>query len=83
MIYTIDGAFRTSSTITTLEKEYPTVFMRCHKCYLVNPHHIIGIRRFKVTMSIGNELPIPKKKYTNFRNKVNDILSKNCISLML
>ena len=83
MIYTMDGDFRASSTTTTLEKEYPEVFIRCHKCYLVNPHHIIGIRRFKVITSLGYEIPIPEKKYTNFRNHINDILSKNCISPML
>ena len=72
MLYTTDGAFRTSTSTTTLENEHPDFLLRCHKCYLVNPAHIVSIRRFKVTLSNGKELSIPEKKYTAFKKTVYD-----------
>ena len=44
-------------------------FLRCHQSYLVNPLYIRNIRRFKVTMTDGAELPIQEKKYTAFRDR--------------
>lgn len=72
MLYTTDGAFRTSISVTDLEKEHPELLLRCHKCHLVNPSHIIGVSRFKVTMSNGKELSIPEKKYTAFKKAVHE-----------
>ncbi len=43
-------------------------------CYLINPRHVTGIRRFQVTLSDGKELPIPEKKYTAFKKSVYDCL---------
>lgn len=77
MLYTTGGAFRVSLSATALENEYPEFLLRCHKCHLVNPRHIVSISRFKVTLSNGKELAIPEKKYTAFRKNVNDILSKS------
>ena len=57
------------ATITALEKKYSRLFLRCHQSYLVNPLHIRNIRRFKVNLTDGAELPIPEKKYTAFRDK--------------
>lgn len=76
MLYTTSGAFRVSLSTTTLENEYPEFLLRCHKCHLVNPQHIISIKRFKVTMSNGKELSIPEKKYTAFRKIVHERLSE-------
>ena len=72
MLYTADGAFRTSVSATALEKEHPEFLLRCHKCHLVNPAHILSVRRFKVTLSNGKELAIPEKKYTAFRKAVHE-----------
>lgn len=70
MLHTTDGDFRTSISTTVLEKEHPEFLIRCHKCHLVNPAHVIGIRRFKVTLSNGKELAIPEKKYTAFKKNI-------------
>ena len=61
ILYTSDGMFRITASITSLEKEHSDFFLRCHKCYLVNPRHIIGVRRFAVMLSDKKELPIPEK----------------------
>ena len=71
MLYTTGGSFRISPSTAALEKEHPEFLVRCHKCYLLNPAHIISIRRFCATMSNGKELPIPEKKYTKLKAEFN------------
>jgi len=74
ILHTKDEAFRVSASTGTLEKEHPDCLIRCHRCHLVNPQHIVCIKRFSVTLSNGITLPIPEKKYTNFKKTVNDII---------
>lgn len=72
LLYTTSGAYRVSLSTTALENEYPEFLLRCHRCYLVNPQHIVSISRYKVTLPNGKELPIPEKKYTAFRKAVHE-----------
>ena len=72
VLHTSDGTVKVSSSITALEEMHPDFLLRCHKCHLVNPRHVTCIRRFKVALSDGTELPIPEKKYTAFKNAVLD-----------
>lgn len=72
ILHTRNEAIRVSLPLGTLEKKYPDLFLRCHKCYLVNIQHIAKIKRFKVIMSNKKELPIPEKKYTAFKKNVYD-----------
>lgn len=72
ILHTTDGDFQVSASTNTLEKEHSDFLMRCHECYLVNPKYILQIRRFKVTLTNGNELPIPEKKYTAFKKAVHN-----------
>lgn len=69
ILITTEGAVEVMATITALEKKNSRLSLRCHQSYLVNPQYIRNIRRFKVTLTDGTELPIPEKKYTAFRNK--------------
>ena len=69
ILVTDDGNVEVMATISMLEKKYGHLFLRCHQSYLVNPLYIRNIRRFKVTLADGAELPIPEKKYTAFRDK--------------
>lgn len=57
------------SSVASLEKQYPRLFLRCHQSFLINPHYLRNIRRFTVTLADGTELPIPEKKYTAFRDR--------------
>lgn len=45
----------------------PQYFVRIHRSYIVNPHHIVEIRRCCVVMVNGDQLPIPEKKYSEIR----------------
>ena len=72
ILHTREEAYTVSSSIVTLEKEHPDCLVRCHRCHLVNPQHIIRIKRFRVTLSNGMQLSIPEKKYTAFKATVRD-----------
>ena len=70
ILHTPDGSIEIGATISQLEKRYGRLFLRCHRSYLVNPIYIQSIRRFRLTLSDGTELPVPEKKYTAFRDKI-------------
>ena len=74
VVVTAEEQVEVMTTISALEKRYGHLFLRCHQSYLVNPLYIRNIRRFKVTLTDGVELPIPEKKYTAFRDKAVNFL---------
>lgn len=76
ILYTDEGSVEVMSTVTALEKRYGHLFIRCHQSYLVNPLYIRNIRRFRVTLTDGVELPIPEKKYTAFKQKAMKTMKK-------
>lgn len=69
ILHTRDEAPEILATVSELAAQYPHLYLRCHQSYLVNPHYIRSIRRFRVTLSDGTQLPIPEKKYTAFRDE--------------
>lgn len=58
--------------LNRIEEKYPGVFLRSHKCYLINPHYVTKTLRFRVTLqNLRKEdvaLPVPEKKYTAFKS---------------
>lgn len=70
IMHTSAETAETRMPVSELARRYGHLFMRCHSSYLVNPIYIRNIRRFKVTMADGAELPIPEKKFTAFRDAV-------------
>lgn len=61
ILHTTEGDFSVSASTSTLLEEHPDFLMRCHKCYLINPKHIVNIERFSVTLINNTKLPIPEK----------------------
>lgn len=56
--------------LDTLEDELAeNNFIRIHKSYLVNAKHIENITRYKVRLTSGVELVIPKARYTYVKNQ--------------
>ena len=53
---------------------YPDLFVRCHASYLVNPQLVSEIRRFRIRLQNGIELPVPEKKYMAVKTE----LQKRC-----
>lgn len=45
-------------------------FIRMHRGYIVNSDYVCGVKRCKLILTDGTEIPIPKNKYTEVRNKL-------------
>lgn len=65
-------AIEVTATVRAIKKTYPDLFFQCHSCYLVNLRHVRQIMRFEVMMTDGSKLPIPEKKYTAFKTRMNE-----------
>ncbi|MCR5090895.1 MAG: LytTR family transcriptional regulator DNA-binding domain-containing protein [Oscillospiraceae bacterium] len=72
IIHVGDESVEVTSSVRSIEKTYPGLFVRCHMCYLVNLRYVTGVKRFKVVMASGAELPIPEKNYTAFKKIVKE-----------
>ena len=66
-----------TATVQAIEEEYPDLFLRCHSCYLVNPVYVTRVKRFNVMMADGKELPVPEKKYTDFKKKMREFWNQS------
>lgn len=76
VIHTIEGDYESVESLQTLLGRYPDLFVRCHASYLVNPQYVTEIRRFRVRLENGIELPIPEKKYMGVKTE----LQKRCMA---
>lgn len=69
-VFTVKESFITSSTrLNDLERELPTFFIRCHKSYLVNMHHIRSFDRTTATILLDTPRPVSipiGRKYADF-----------------
>ena len=74
MIHTLDCDYESIESMKALEKRYGELFLRCHESYMVNPAHVHRIKRFKLMVTGGKEIPIPEKKYT----AIKEALQKLC-----
>lgn len=59
-----------------LEKKLPSNFYRLHRSYIVNCNYIEKIERYKLTLVTGEELPIPKMRYTQIRDEIREKIQK-------
>ena len=67
ILHTVDHSFESVETLTSIGRRYGRNFLRCHESYLVNPKHVLEVRRFKLRLSDGTQLPVPEKKFTAVR----------------
>lgn len=74
IIHTLDKQFESTENLKVLEKRYGNILLKCHESYLVNPAHVHSIRRFKMVVTGGRELPIPEKKYTAVKKTLQELL---------
>ncbi len=64
------GTLEVIAPVQSIEADHSDFLLRCHMCYLVNPRHVAQVKRFRVALADGTELPIPEKKYTAFKKAV-------------
>ena len=75
-IHTATDDFVLANSLTDIEKELPTNFVRCHISIIVNPKYVKSIQRFSITLENGVTVTIPEKKYTQVRDKITALLKK-------
>lgn len=70
MFVALNSTLKCITPIGAVEKQTEGALIRCHSGYLVNPLHVTSIKRFKLTMDDGAEIPVPEKKYTALKRKL-------------
>lgn len=70
VVHALDGDYRSMERLAYFEENAGGMLLRAHASHLVNPMHVRSIARFSVTMSDGAVLPVPEKKYTAFKRKL-------------
>lgn len=70
IFYTREGQIKCIDPIRELAGKADGRLLKCHASHLVNPMYVRSIQRFSLTMSDGTQIPIPEKKYTAFRSRL-------------
>ncbi len=66
-IYTKDMYLQWPESLSAIETQLPpSLFCRCHRCYIVNLEHALSIRHNTVQLDNHSELPIGKTRYNVF-----------------
>lgn len=73
LVHTGNKVIKVTESLSKIENDYPDIFLRVHIGYLVNPYYVCNIRRFKLTMTDGTEIPVPEKKYTRIKKIVTEL----------
>lgn len=63
VVHTLTSTFDSVDSLSKLEKQYGSIFLRIHASFIVNPLFVQSIRRFELTLTDGTVLPIPDRKY--------------------
>ena len=62
LLHLQDRTLKAKTTIAEIEKQMKGLLLRVHSSYIINPLDAVAVRRFKVSMSDGADIPIPEKK---------------------
>ena len=73
-IHTATDDYVCSNSLTYIANSMPSNFVRCSISSMVNTKYVQSIQRFFVTLENGITIPIPEKKYTQVRDKINALL---------
>ena len=76
ILYLVNEHRQVQASIKALEAELPPHFYRLHRSYFINCDYVAKIERYKLTLITGEELPIPKMRYTQIREDVTAIIEK-------
>ena len=65
-----------SKPLKDLQTQLPPNFYRLHRSFCVNSDYVTEIKRYTVTLVTGEELPIPKMRYTQVREELTALIEK-------
>lgn len=69
-VHTLEGPYDAIERLRYFEEKFGDTLLRAHASFLVNPLYVRSVTRFRLTLSDGTTLPIPEKKYTAFKKKL-------------
>jgi len=62
-LHAVDGAvFEFAKRLIDLESELPAFFVRCHRSYIVNIHHVFALKKNTVELDSTLELPVSQRR---------------------
>ena len=67
IVHTKSDRFKTWGLLADFEKKVPETFRRIHKSYLVNRCIFDSVRRYRASLTDGQELPIGKERYMELK----------------
>ncbi len=70
LLHLSSQTFESTERLSSICKRVGDPFFRCHASYLVNPLYVQSIERFSLTLTNGEKLPVPEKKYTSVKAKL-------------
>lgn len=65
-----------TESLKSIIKKTGNVLLQCHSGYIVNPYNVQELGRFFITLNCGIVIPIPEKKYTAVRQRLNTMLKR-------
>ncbi len=65
-----------SRALKDLQEQLPPNFYRIHRSFCVNGDYVAKIERYCVTLITGEELPVPKMRYTQIREELTALIEK-------
>lgn len=73
VVNTVQGKIFVKSSITNLATQAPNSLVSIHRSYLVNPAYVSSIERYSVTITNGDKLPVPAKRFNELRETLLNI----------
>lgn len=74
------GRIPFKGTLRELEDVLPTqLFVRCHRCYLINLEHVRRIAHDQILFSTGDAAPVSRRQYPKVMRGLNDYTERNSI----
>lgn len=68
IVHMVDSVLSVNQSISMFEEQLSGHFLRPHRSYLVNCSYVSQIERYVITFITGEQLPIPKQRYTEIRD---------------
>lgn len=76
ILHMLNERKQVSRALKELQEQLPSNFYRIHRSFCVNSDYVTKIERYNVTLITGEELPVPKMRYTRIREELTALIEK-------
>lgn len=66
-LFCVDKVIQSDLSISEINAMLPETFCPIHRCYTVNTHYVMSIRRYEVSLITGETLPVPFHTYMHVK----------------